>query len=209
MLSPEKATEIKQQLIDQIKASFPKDKQYLAISKINTMSNEELESFLIQNKIAAEKPSENKCIFCSIISGEIPSNTIDENKYSIAVLEINPISSGHMIIIPKKHSSNSETMPSQVFGLAKKVAKRIKLKLKPKEILFSSGAMFGHSIVNVIPIYNEERIDSERKPAKKEELEKLKTELEAKPRKKREKKEKKVEAPKSEERKIWLPKRFP
>lgn len=43
------------------------------------------------------------CIFCKIVNGEIPSYTIYENDYVKVFLDINPMSDGHTLIIPKKH----------------------------------------------------------------------------------------------------------
>jgi len=43
------------------------------------------------------------CIFCKIIKGEIPSTKIYEDKNFLAFLDIQPVSDGHLLIIPKKH----------------------------------------------------------------------------------------------------------
>jgi len=91
---------------------------------------------------------------------------LEENKEAIAVLEINPLSKGHVLIVPRKHGE-VEKIPAGVFGLAKKVAVRIKKKFSPKEIRISSQNLFGHSLVEVLPIYGDEK---ERKKASKEEL---------------------------------------
>ena len=46
------------------------------------------------------------CIFCKIIAGEIPSYTFYENDFVKVFLDINPVSEGHMMIVPKKHFEN-------------------------------------------------------------------------------------------------------
>jgi len=46
---------------------------------------------------------ESKCIFCGIVNGKSTSIKIDENEQAIAVLDINPISKGHTLVIPKNH----------------------------------------------------------------------------------------------------------
>ena len=43
------------------------------------------------------------CVFCKIIKEEIPSYTIYENEYVKCLLDINPNSDGHTLIIPKHH----------------------------------------------------------------------------------------------------------
>ena len=46
------------------------------------------------------------CIFCKIIAGEIPSFKVYENDQVFAFADINPINTGHTLIIPKKHAEN-------------------------------------------------------------------------------------------------------
>ena len=45
----------------------------------------------------------NDCIFCKIISKEIPAHIVYENSDFLAFLDINPQSPGHTQVIPKKH----------------------------------------------------------------------------------------------------------
>ncbi len=45
----------------------------------------------------------NNCIFCKIAKKEIPANIIAEDDDFIAFLDINPLSTGHTLIIPKEH----------------------------------------------------------------------------------------------------------
>ncbi len=46
------------------------------------------------------------CIFCKIIKGEIPSVKIFEDERVFSFMDINPISDGHTLIIPKEHAQN-------------------------------------------------------------------------------------------------------
>jgi histidine triad (HIT) family protein len=45
----------------------------------------------------------NNCLFCKIVSGEIPSYKIYENDKYLAFLDISRFTDGHTLIIPKKH----------------------------------------------------------------------------------------------------------
>ena len=60
------------------------------------------------------------CLFCKITSGEIPSKTIYENEHVKAIMDINPTSNGHILIIPKKHVTDFTEMVAAVLpiGLA-------------------------------------------------------------------------------------------
>ena len=46
------------------------------------------------------------CLFCKIVNQEIPSKKIFENEHVYAFLDIFPMSKGHTLVIPKKHSAN-------------------------------------------------------------------------------------------------------
>jgi len=213
MLTPEQTEDIKKQLIKHVEKGFPKDKHEFAKKQIENMDSKQLEEFLKRNKLLqasqTSQPAQKSqgCVFCSIVSGEITSYKINENRRALAILEINPVSKGHTIIIPKEHLSSSDKIPQPVFSLAKSVARRLKTKLKPKNTGISSLNLFGHEIVNVIPFYGDENT-SEKHPAKPEELAELqkiliKTEKSIK-------RTKKIKTDsKKPEKKTWLPKRIP
>lgn len=45
----------------------------------------------------------DKCLFCQIVKGEIPSYKVYEDEEFLAFLDIMPNSTGHTLVIPKKH----------------------------------------------------------------------------------------------------------
>jgi histidine triad (HIT) family protein len=68
------------------------------------------------------------CIFCKIINGEIPSTKILENKYVIAIDDINPKAKIHSLVIPKVHIETldeleDEKLMAEIFKAVKEVAK--------------------------------------------------------------------------------------
>lgn len=205
MLPQEQIEQIKEQIIQQIDSNFPEDKKDSAKQQISAMDSGQLEEFLKQNKLVKtqQNSSQNQCIFCSIITGDAHSYKIDENEKAIAVLEINPISRGHILIIPKEHISSSKKIPQDAFSLAEKIAKKIKIKLKSKDVKILPSNLFGHEIINILPIYQDETLDSKRNQAKPEELEEVQKIIF---------KEKQIiKKPKTKKlkEKIWLPKRIP
>lgn len=56
------------------------------------------------------------CIFCKIINKEIPANIVYEDNNLIAFLDINPISDGHTLIVPKKHYKDLNEISEQIGG---------------------------------------------------------------------------------------------
>ena len=43
------------------------------------------------------------CKFCRIIAGELPVSVAYEDDIVIAIMDINPVNPGHVMVIPKKH----------------------------------------------------------------------------------------------------------
>lgn len=184
-LSTTQVKKIKEQLLSQIE-KLPKEQQADLKKQVSAMNSAQLEQFLIQNNMLS--PGENpenlttqQDVFQMILDGKIPSKEISANKEAIAVLEINPISKGHVIIIPREKIKTSDEIPEAAFLLARKVAKKIKKELSPKEIGITSWNTFGRSIINVFPIYEDENIFSDRKKADETELAKLQKQLAIKP----------------------------
>jgi len=77
------------------------------------------------------------CIFCKIIKGEIPSYTIYEDEVVKVFLDINPVTNGHALVIPKKHFKDFEEIDLDTLAHMDKVAKELFPKLK--EVLGCSG----------------------------------------------------------------------
>jgi histidine triad (HIT) family protein len=170
-LTQEQITELKSQLLQQVK-TLPEDQRKEAEKQIHDMSAESLESMLKQQQ--SKSSGKEKGVYRMIIDKEIPSKLLDENKSSIAVLEIKPISPGHIIIIPKKAVKAVKELSSSSLTLAKKLASRLTKKMKAKSAEIQTEFKFGEMIVNVIPIYDKSlNINSPRTDVKEAELEKI------------------------------------
>ncbi len=70
------------------------------------------------------------CIFCKIISGEIPSAKVYEDDDFIAILDINPVNKGHLLVIPKKHCVNLFDMDDMLLSKTLKVLQKVGNALK-------------------------------------------------------------------------------
>ena len=62
----------------------------------------------------AEQPLSDTCIFCRIVKGEIPGMRVYEDDDVVAFLDINPISRGHTLLIPKGHYETLVDIPDEV-----------------------------------------------------------------------------------------------
>ncbi len=163
-LTEEEIKQVKEQLFNQIE-NFPDEQRDIAMGEIESMNTEQLEAFLIKNNLIKG----SSCIFCSIASGETPSYKVAENKEAIAVLDINPLSRGQILIISKQHKPAEESQESM--KLTQEAAKLLKTRLKADEVKTESTNVQGHGIINVIPLYKDKKL--ERKKAEEKELDEL------------------------------------
>jgi histidine triad (HIT) family protein len=69
------------------------------------------------------------CIFCKIVSGDIPSIKVYEDEHFLAFLDINPYAKGHTLVIPKVHTESLLVAPAEVrdsyLEVVQKVARAI------------------------------------------------------------------------------------
>ncbi len=65
------------------------------------------------------------CIFCKLIGGEIPSNTIYEDDDFKVILDVSPATKGHALVIPKEHYADLYEMEPELLGKAIKVAQKV------------------------------------------------------------------------------------
>ncbi len=72
------------------------------------------------------------CLFCKIVAGEIPSNTIYEDDIVKVFLDISPVSTGHCLIVPKKHFKDLEEIDLETLKHINTVAKKMLVVLKEK-----------------------------------------------------------------------------
>ena len=160
-LTEEEVNKIKEHLLTQLD-NFPEDKRSQIKEQIESMTNEQIENFVKQNNLTHLN---GQCIFCSIIAGKTPSYKISEDKNNIAILELNPLSKGHSLIIPKEHL---EKIPKSTEQITQEIARKLKNKFSPKEIKINELKIMNHALVEIIPIYGDE---TQKKQASKEELE--------------------------------------
>jgi histidine triad (HIT) family protein len=89
------------------------------------------------------------CIFCKIISGDIPSEKILENDEFIAILDAYPANLGHVLVMPKRHVANIFEMDSKetgrLFEFASGLAKKMD-KFDGLNLLQNNGRAAGQTV---------------------------------------------------------------
>ncbi len=98
------------------------------------------------------------CIFCKIVSGEIPSYKIYEDGFAVAVLDLFPNIKGQTLVIPKRHidsyifNAKDEDMVNQMRS-TRSVAKLLEKKLKVRKVnLVFEGEFVAHLHSKVYPL---------------------------------------------------------
>ncbi len=116
------------------------------------------------------------CIFCKIVKGELPCYKIWEDEKYLAFLDINPSSTGHTLVIPKKHYQWVYDVDNfgEYWETALEVTKKLQKALKPMYIsYFTHGILVPHAHIHIIPRYDKDKVLPEQKQVDKKELEKV------------------------------------
>jgi len=70
------------------------------------------------------------CIFCRILAGEIPSQKVYDDARCFAILDINPVSWGHVLVLPKEHHETWTDLPPDLAADLARATQKIALAAK-------------------------------------------------------------------------------
>ncbi len=109
------------------------------------------------------------CVFCKIVSGEIPCYKVYEDNDFLAFLDMYPVNQGHTLVIPKVHYDNIFELPDDVaskyFVVVKKIANVVKNIMNADGInigmnnLPAAGQVVFHSHIHVIPRFKNDGLN--------------------------------------------------
>jgi histidine triad (HIT) family protein len=110
--------------------------------------------------------SEPDCIFCKIVAGELPGQIVEEDERTVAFMDINPATRGHLLVIPRAHATNLlEVSPEDLgatIATVQRMARRVSESLAPAGInlINSCGSAAWQTVfhfhVHVIPRYEDD-----------------------------------------------------
>ncbi len=108
--------------------------------------------------------SNNNCIFCKIIAGKAEAHCVHEDDLSLAILDINPWSGGHCLVIPKRHvpwwHDLTEEETESLFRVAKFVAGKIMKAFGPDFVcMYARGRRIPHTHIFLVPTYKGDPLD--------------------------------------------------
>ena len=108
------------------------------------------------------------CIFCKIINGELPSKTIYEDEIIKVIMNINPNTNGHLLVLPKNHVENIFDVDINTITHATSVIRDelyplLKQKLNCKGLTLAQNNELGQEIkhyhIHLIPRYENDNAD--------------------------------------------------
>jgi len=111
----------------------------------------------------------SECVFCKIVKQQIPCFQLFEDDLVKVFLDVNPVSNGHLLVIPKKHYENIFKVPSEALNRIIQVCQKMSVLCKDKlgatgvNILNASGkdaqqTVF-HLHFHVIPRFKNDKLD--------------------------------------------------
>ncbi len=77
------------------------------------------------------------CLFCGIVAGSIPSETIDENQRTVSFMDINPATAGHALVVPRVHSKDLLEIGTEDLSATMLTAQRLAERMK--DVLGADG----------------------------------------------------------------------
>lgn len=93
------------------------------------------------------------CIFCKIISKDVPAKILYEDEYSISFLDAFPVAKGHTLVVPKKHFAQIQDMSSDInqklFDTVHKMITKIDSVKGSTLVLIHNGKDSGQEIMHV------------------------------------------------------------
>ena len=102
-----------------------------------------------------------RCVFCKIVEGSAPAHIVYEDEHSVAFLDINPISDGHTLLVPRVHAQWLEELPEGEWVELTQALKRLvpavtkAVGARDSRIMINNGPKAGqiipHLHIHIIP----------------------------------------------------------
>jgi histidine triad (HIT) family protein len=109
------------------------------------------------------QPSASDCLFCKIVAGDVPATRVREDDRTVAFMDINPATRGHLLVIPRAHARDLLEIPEEDLAAcmhaAKELAGRVQDRLAADgvNLINSCGAAAWQTVfhfhLHVIPRY--------------------------------------------------------
>jgi histidine triad (HIT) family protein len=109
------------------------------------------------------------CIFCAIVAGEAPAEVIDSDEHTVTLLDINPATKGHALVIPRDHTEDLMSIGEEELChtavAAQRAAKRMEETLQPDGFNLLNACRVAawqtvfHFHIHVVPRYEDDSLE--------------------------------------------------
>jgi histidine triad (HIT) family protein len=115
-----------------------------------------------------------ECVFCQILAGELPGEAVQEDEHTVALMDINPWTRGHAVVVPRRHSRNLYDIPEEDLARVGAAARRLAERMRDRlgcdgvNLLNSCEAAAWQTIfhfhMHVIPRYEDDPLELPTRP---------------------------------------------
>jgi histidine triad (HIT) family protein len=110
------------------------------------------------------------CTFCQIVSGELPADLVDEDDRTVAFMDMNPATLGHLLVVPRRHVTDLLSTSAEdwlaVAATARRMARRVMAAfhaggvdlLQPNWDPSGGNQAAAHLHVHVVPRYHDDQL---------------------------------------------------
>jgi len=122
------------------------------------------------------------CLFCKIVAGEVPATRVHEDERTIAFMDINPATRGHLLVIPREHATDLHAIDPDDLGACAAAAQGLAARVRDRlgaegvNLLNSTGRAAWQTVfhfhLHVIPRYADDplRLPWSPQPGDREEI---------------------------------------
>jgi histidine triad (HIT) family protein len=104
------------------------------------------------------------CVFCAILSGDLPANYVYQDDVAVSIMDINPVTPGHLLVLPRKHLPDLVDLDDATAAHMMNVARRMATGLRASDenvkginLYLADGPDAGqevaHAHLHVVPRY--------------------------------------------------------
>ena len=118
--------------------------------------------------------SDPDCLFCKIVAGEIPATKVGEDERTVAFMDINPATRGHLLVVPREHSRDLLEIGDEDLAATTAAARRLAARVKERlgadgvNLMNSCGSAAWQTVfhfhMHVIPRYDDDPLQLPWKP---------------------------------------------
>jgi histidine triad (HIT) family protein len=116
-----------------------------------------------QNAGMATAAAQERCIFCEILAGQLPASFVYTDDDVVAFLDIRPLTSGHLLVIPRQHAGTLAALDPELGARVFTVAQQLAVRLRRNgfcagiNLFLADGVLAGQEVfhvhLHVIPRY--------------------------------------------------------